>query len=40
VADIPTKVAGAMVLAIPVLIFFIIFKDRLMGNISMGGLKE
>ena len=40
VAEIPTKVAGAMVLAVPVLIFFIIFKDKLMGNVSMGGLKE
>lgn len=40
IADIPTKVAGAMVLALPILIFFIFFKDKLMGNVSMGGLKE
>ena len=40
VADVPTKVAGAMVLALPVLVFFIFFKDKLMGNVSMGGLKE
>lgn len=40
VADIPTKVAGAMVLAVPIVVFFIFFKDKLMGNVSMGGLKE
>jgi len=40
IADMPTKVAGAMVLAMPILIFFIFFKDKLMGNVSMGGLKE
>jgi len=40
VADIPTKVSGAMILALPILIFFIFFKDRLMGNVSLGGLKE
>ncbi|MBR2322535.1 MAG: carbohydrate ABC transporter permease [Clostridia bacterium] len=36
----PTVIAAAMILAIPILILFIIFKDKIMGNISMGGLKE
>jgi ABC-type maltose transport system permease subunit len=29
-----------MILAIPVLIAFILLKDKLMGNLSLGGLKE
>ncbi len=37
---VPIKVAGCMVLAVPVLIIFICLKDKLMGNVSMGGLKE
>ena len=36
----PTIMAAAMILAIPILILFIIFKDKIMGNVSMGGLKE
>ena len=39
-SKVPIKVAGCMVLAIPILIIFIILKDKLMGNISLGGLKE
>ena len=39
-ARIPTRVASCMLLAVPILILFLIFKDKLMGNISMGGLKE
>ena len=37
---VPVKIAGCMILALPVLIIFIALKDKLMGNISMGGLKE
>ena len=37
---VPIKVAGCMVLAVPILILFICLKDRLMGNVSVGGLKE
>ena len=36
----PTVLSAAMILAIPILILFIIFKDKIMGNISMSGLKE
>ena len=34
------KTAACMFLALPVLILFIIFKDKLMGSISLGGIKE
>lgn len=34
------KTAACMFLAVPILILFIIFKDKLMGSISLGGIKE
>ena len=37
---VPRKVACLMCLAIPILILFIFLKDKLMGNISIGGIKE
>ncbi len=37
---IPQRVAGCMVLAIPVFILFVAFNKLLMGNLTMGGLKE
>ncbi len=37
---IPQRVAGCMILAIPVLIVFLVLKDKIMGNMSLGGLKE
>lgn len=36
----PTKIAGCMMLALPILLAFIFLKDKLMGNVSMGGIKE
>lgn len=36
----PGRLAGSMILAIPILIIFIALREKLMGNISMGGLKE
>lgn len=36
----PQRVAGCMILAIPVLIVFLSLKDVIMGNISLGGIKE
>ena len=39
-SNVPARVASCMVLAIPILILFIVFKDKLMGNMSMGGIKE
>ena len=34
------KITGCMIMMLPILIIFIIFRNRLIGNISMGGLKE
>ncbi len=36
----PTKIAANMILALPILALFIIFKNKLMGDISLGGIKE
>ena len=36
----PQKVAGCMILAIPLIVLFITCKDLVLGNLSMGGLKE
>ena len=36
----PVMAAGAMLLVLPILVIFLFFSKRLMGNISMGGLKE
>ena len=38
--ELPMKTAACMFLSVPVLILFIIFKDKLMGSISLGGIKE
>ena len=39
-ADVPFRFAAAMALAMPMVIVFVIFKNKLMGNISVGGVKE
>ena len=36
----PIALAASMMLLLPILVLFIAFHDRLMGNLSMGGLKE
>ncbi len=36
----PVQVAACMVLAIPVLIIFILLNNKIMGNMTLGGLKE
>ena len=38
--DIPGQLTGCMLLMLPILIIFLIFHNKLIGNISMGGLKE
>ena len=38
--NVPMRMAGSCILVFPIMVVFIIFKDRLMGNVSMGGLKE
>ena len=37
---VPFKITGCMVLAIPVFLLFVAFNKFLMGNLTMGGLKE
>ena len=36
----PMRMAGSFILFTPILIVFLIFKDKLMQNLSMGGVKE
>lgn len=36
----PMRLAGCMVVVIPILIIFIVFNNRVMGNITTGGIKE
>lgn len=36
----PPRITGLMLLAVPIVILFAIFKDKLMGDISLGGIKE
>lgn len=38
-AKTPAKIAMCMMLAIPILIVFVIFKDKIMGNVTIGGIK-
>ncbi len=40
ISSTPMRMACSMVFAVPMLILFIIFKDKLMGNLTMGGVKE
>lgn len=39
-AQLPQRVAGCMILAIPMTVLFTLCKDIILGNMSMGGLKE
>ena len=38
-ATIPAKTASCITLAVPILILFIFFKDKIMGNVTLGGIK-
>ncbi|MBO5712827.1 MAG: carbohydrate ABC transporter permease [Clostridia bacterium] len=37
--NIPRIMAGCIIIAIPLIILFIVFKDKLMNNLTVGGLK-
>lgn len=39
-STLPIKVSACMMLAVPLLIIFIALKDKIMGNVSLGGVKE
>ena len=38
--EVPNKMMACMFLIIPILTLFIVFRNKLMGNLSMGGVKE
>ena len=38
--EVPYRMTACCIVAIPILIFFIIFKEKIIGNVSMGGVKE
>ncbi len=37
---VPMRMAGCVILLIPILIIFLCFRKRIMGNITLGGVKE
>ncbi len=37
---VPRKIAACIILLMPVLTLFVIFRNKLMGNLTMGGIKE
>ncbi len=39
-ARVPVRIASCMLLAIPMIIIFVVFRNRIMGNVSVGGIKE
>lgn len=39
-STVPAKVAGAMFVLLPILIVFMIFKNKLMSSLTLGGEKE
>ena len=38
-STVPMRMTGCIILVVPILTLFLIFKNKLMGNISMGGVK-
>lgn len=39
-ATTPRRIASCMIMAIPILLLFILFRNKIMGNVTMGGVKE
>ena len=39
VAAIPMQITGCVVVMIPIMVIFIIFRNKIMGNLALGGLK-
>lgn len=39
-STIPMKITGAILVAAPIIVVFLIFQKRIMGNLTAGGLKE
>ena len=40
ISSTPMRLSGCLILIVPILLVFLIFHKRLLGNISMGGIKE
>lgn len=38
-SSVPMRVAGCMILALPIIVLFSFFSDKLLGNLTMGGVK-
>lgn len=39
VDSVPMKLAGCMILTLPILVLYLLFQDKMMGNLTVGGLK-
>lgn len=39
-SSVPMQLTGCMLVLLPVLVVFLIFQDKILGNITMGGVKE
>lgn len=39
-SSVPMKMTACIVFVLPILALYIVFKDKLMGNVTMGGIKE
>lgn len=39
-SNVPSYMAGCLILSVPIVTLFLIFRNKMMGNISMGGVKE
>ena len=38
-SNIPVRIAGGFIMALPIIVIFLLFQKRLLGNITAGGLK-
>ncbi len=39
-SNVPVKLAACLMMLVPIMVIFLVFHNRLMGNITVGGLKE
>ena len=39
-SSVPSRITASIIMLVPILILFLIFHERLIGNVSMGGIKE
>ena len=39
-SSVPIRLTGCIMMLVPVLVLFVAFNKQLMGNVSMGGIKE